>query len=163
MIKNFTLPAESVERVKAAVLSIQTQYGITAAATGADFKRICEGEEIEVFRILLRHKGYALNLTNRTDKANGRFIVFSKGKTHISLQTKFYFIGALVIPSMFSIAKFFADEVPDEEIERKHDECELFASLILNKQKETENGKFTNQSEIQRTSSGADRRRTQPA
>ncbi len=132
--KAIILPPSSVERVKAAAASIQTKYGITAAATGADFERICKGEEIEVFRILLKHKGYAFDLSNRANKANGKFIVFSKGKTHISLKTKFYFIGALVIPAMFSVAKFFADEIPDEEIERKHDECELFASLMLQRE-----------------------------
>ncbi len=129
--EKFSLSAASVERVKAAVASIQTKYGITAAATGKDFERICKGEEVEVFRILLRHKGYAFDLSNRADKANGKFIVFSKGKTHISLKTKFYFIGALVIPAMFSVKKFFADEVTDEEINRKYEESELFASLML--------------------------------
>jgi hypothetical protein len=131
MTKNFPLPAESVERVKAAAALIQTKYGITAAATGKDFERICEGEEIQVLRISARHKGFALDMANRTDKPNGRFIVFSKGKTHISLRTKFYFIGALVIPAMFSVKKFFADEVTDEEINRKYEESELFAALML--------------------------------
>jgi hypothetical protein len=129
--EKFSLSAASVERVKAAAASIQTKYGITAAATGKDFERICEGEEIEVLRVLIRHKGYAFDLVNKTEKLNSKFIVFSTGKTHVSLRTKFYFIGALVIPAMFSLKKFYADEVSDREIKRKYEESELFARLML--------------------------------
>jgi hypothetical protein len=126
----FILPAESVERVKAAVASIQTKYGITAAATGKDFKRICAGEEIEIESMPLICVGFALQCQNQPDLPDCKIIMLSEKRRGL-LTTKFFFLGAFVIPSMYDLNKYFAEEVPKIELDTKHAESKLFAALLL--------------------------------
>ncbi len=127
-MKKFALPAESVERVKAAAAAIQTKYGITnRAATKEDFDRICADEEIKVG--VQPKISVSLCFTFTIKNEPQRCIIFRSSKARI--KTKFFFIGALFIPSMHNFKKLFNKEIPKIELKTKDAEADLFAALML--------------------------------
>ena len=132
--KRFQLSAESIEREKSAARSIQAKYAIIDAANDLDFNHICDGEKIQVLRVGTKHKGFALKARNHEKISDGSYIVFGKLRKYVSLRKKFYFVGALVIPSMHNAKKLIAGEISDLEYKTKHAECELFVALMLKRE-----------------------------
>lgn len=130
----FALPDKSVRRVKFAARSIRAKYQIIDAANDLDFNHICEGEEIQVLRVGTNHRGFALKARNHEKISDGSYIVFGKLRKFVSLRKKFYFVGALVIPSMHNAKKLIAGEIEEIELQTKHAECELFAALMLKRE-----------------------------